>query len=257
MNDVSEKSQHLNPINRMTVVDEIVERLIGLIVDEGLKPGDQLLPERELMARLSVGRSSLREAIKTLCALGVLEVRRGLGTYVGYGDTSILTKPLAWGLFLSQSNVQQVIEARSVIEVALAGWAAERATEDEITSIGQLLDQMEASRTDMESYVDLDMKFHRAIADAAHNTMLSHVLNIFQRVLRVWMETTYIEAGGSEDSMVLHREIYEAIRSRDGQAAREIMADHTSGGPLLAAAARTYAEGQTSPDFLSLIGSDL
>ncbi|MFN8458323.1 MAG: FadR/GntR family transcriptional regulator [Anaerolineae bacterium] len=257
MNEVNEKSQHLNPIQRMTVVDEIVERLINLIVDEGYKPGDQLLPERELMARLSVGRSSLREAIKTLCALGVLEVRRGLGTYVGYGDTSILTKPLAWGLFLSQSNVQQVIEARSVIEVALAGWAAERATEEEIAAISHLLDQMEASRTDMESYVELDMQFHMAIAAAAHNTMLSYVLNIFQQVLRVWMETTYKEAGGAEDSMALHREIFQAIRSHDAQAAREIMADHTSGGPLLAAAARIYAEGKASPDFLSLVGSGL
>ena len=124
----SQTSRHLEPISRTTVVDEIVERLIGLIVDEGLKPGDQLIPERELMERLEVGRSSLREAIKTLCALGVLEIKRGTGTFVGYGDTSILTKPLAWGLFLNQTSIQQVIEARSVIEVALAGWAAERAT---------------------------------------------------------------------------------------------------------------------------------
>src|SRR5215204_3800636 len=135
--DNSTLSRHLDPINRTTVVDEIVERLIGLIIDEGLKPGDQLIPERELMARLEVGRSSLREAIKTLCALGVLEIKRGTGTFIGYGDTSILTKPLSWGLFMNQGSIQQVIEARSVIEVALAGWAAERATEEEIAAIGR------------------------------------------------------------------------------------------------------------------------
>lgn len=246
------ESRHLDPINRTTVVDEIVERLVGLIIDERLKPGDKLIPERELMARLAVGRSSLREAIKTLCALGVLEIKRGTGTFVGYGDTSILTKPIAWGLFVNQTSIQQVIEARSVIEVALAGWAAERATEEEIAAISQLLDQMEAIQNDMESYVNNDVKFHLAIAEAAHNDMLANVLRIFQHVLRVWMETTYKESGDTKDSMALHREIYEAIRSRNAPAVREMMADHTSGGPLLAAAARTYTEGLPPPDLFSL-----
>ena len=252
MDDKSNRSRHLDPISRTTVVDEIVERLIGLIIDEGLKPGDQLMPERELMARLEVGRSSLREAIKTLCALGVLEIKRGTGTYIGYGDTSILTKPLAWGLFLNQTSIQQVIEARSVIEVALAGWAAERATEVEIAAIGRLLDQLEANQSDMGSYVDSDLAFHLAIARAAHNDMLFNVLTIFQHVLRVWMETTYKESKGTKDSMALHREIFAAIQSRDAATAREAMADHTSGGPLLAAAARSYAEGLSPLDLYSL-----
>lgn len=245
------ESRHLDPITRTTVVDEIVERLVGLIIDEGLKPGDRLMPERELMARLTVGRSSLREAVKTLCAVGVLEIRRGTGTFVGYGDTSILTKPLAWGLFVNQANIQQVIEARSVVEVALVGWAAERATEDEVEKIGRLLEELEDVRDNMIKYVDGDVKFHLAIADAAHNDMMANVLRIFQHVLRVWMETTYKEAGSTKDSMALHQEIYEAIRTHDAQTAREVMADHTSGGPLLAAAARTYVEGLPMPELYS------
>lgn len=243
MNDNAGASPYLEPISRTTVVDEIVERLMGLIVDEGLKPGDQLVPERELMARLGVGRSSLREAIKTLCALGVLEIRRGTGTFVGYGNTSLLTRPLAWGLFLNQPSIEQVIEARSVIEVALAGWAAERAAEHEIAAIGALLDELEASKTDMPRYVENDLAFHLAIARAAHNDMLANVLMLFQHVLRVWMQTTYRESRGTEESMALHRTIYRAIESHDVASAREAMAKHTSGGPLLAAAARLSSEG--------------
>lgn len=246
-------AHHLDPINRTTIVDEIVERLMALIINEGLKPGDQLVPERELMARLEVGRSSLREAIKTLCALGILEIKRGTGTFVGYGDTSILTKPLSWGLFLNQSSIQQVIEARSVIEVALAGWAAQRATEEEIATIGRLLAQLEATQHEMASYIESDLAFHLAIARAAHNDMLANVLTMFQHVLRVWMETTYKEAKGSTDSMILHREIYAAIQARDEAAASAAMADHTSGGPLLAAAARSFADGLPP---LNLYGAD-
>lgn len=242
---------HLEPINRTTVVDEIVERLVGLIIHEGLRPGDQLMPERELMAKLEVGRSSLREAIKTLCALGILEIKRGTGTFVGYGDTSMLTKPLSWGLFLNQSSIQQVIEARSVIEVALAGWAAQRATEEEIATIKRLLEQLETNQHTMAKYIESDLAFHLAIARAAHNDMLANVLTMFQHVLRVWMETTYKEANGATDSMTLHREIYAAIQARDEAAAREAMAEHTSGSPLLAAAARSFANGLPPLDLYS------
>ena len=243
MTDNKTLSRHLDPINRTSVVDEIVERLVRLIIDEGLKPGDQLVPERELMARLEVGRSSLREAIKTLCALGVLEIKRGTGTFVGYGDTSMLTKPLSWGLFLNQNSIQEVIEARSIIEVALAGWAAERATEEEIAEIGRLLGQLEKSQDDQSAYVEHDLNFHLAIARASHNGMLANVLVMFQHAMRVWMETTYQESKGTRASMALHHEIFAAIQARDAATARAAMADHTSGSPLLAAAARHYTQG--------------
>ncbi len=231
--------QHLDPITRMTVVDEIVERLVGLIIDDGFQPGDQLISERELMARLEVGRSSLREAIKTLCALGILEIRRGIGTFVSSRDTSILTKPLAWSLYLNQTSVRQVIEARSVIEVTLAGWAAERATEEEILAIGRFLDELEANQGDMAAYVESDLAFHLSIAKAAHNELFENILGTFQHILRAWMETTYKEAGGTKESMALHRKIYAAIRARDAKTAQQAMSAHTSGGPLLTAAERT------------------
>ncbi|MCB0153852.1 MAG: FadR family transcriptional regulator, partial [Anaerolineae bacterium] len=228
--DTNEESlQLINPINRMTIVDEIVERLIDLIVKGDLKPGDKLPPERELRNRLSVGRSSLREATKTLQALGVLEVKPGLGMFVSQGDIASFTKPLALGLFLNQGNVQQVIEARSVIEVALAGWAAERATEEDIALIGELLEKLTESQVDMDAYVDYDMKFHFAIAKAAKNEMLLYTLRVLHSVIRTWMETTYQESKGAVDSMELHTKIYNAICARDVKTAREIMAAHTSG----------------------------
>jgi GntR family transcriptional regulator, transcriptional repressor for pyruvate dehydrogenase complex len=250
------ESPYLNPIHRTLVVDEIIDRLIALVVNENLKPGDKLPTERELMARLSIGRSSLREAVKTLSAVGALEVKRGSGIYVGYGDTSILAKPLAWGMFLSKSNVGQVIEARSVIESALAGWAAERRSDEDLVRLGELVDQLEMSQGNKETYIDTDLKFHLAIGKAAQNNILFQVLNIFQHLLRLWMETTYQETQGSRDSMKAHRELLDAIRTRDARLARRIMQDHTSGTPLRSAVARQYAESQVTSDFLSLIRED-
>jgi GntR family transcriptional repressor for pyruvate dehydrogenase complex len=206
-----EDSPYLNPINRTLVVDEVIDRLVALIVNENLKPGDKLPTERELMARLEIGRSSLREAIKTLS------------------------------------------EARSVIETALAGWAAERRSDEDIAAIAKLIEKLEASRNEKKAYIQLDLQFHLAVAKAAQNKILFQVLNIFQNLLRVWMETTYDETHGSKDSVVAHRELFEAIRAKDVNAARRGMQIHTSGAPLLSAVSQRYAETQATPDFLDLI----
>jgi GntR family transcriptional repressor for pyruvate dehydrogenase complex len=248
-----DESPYLNPIDSTLVVDEVIARLVTLIVHGNLKPGDKLPTERELMARLGIGRSSLREAIKTLSAVGALEARQGSGIYVGNGDASILAKPLAWGMLLGGSSVGEVIEARRVIETALAGWAAERRSDEDITIIEALLNKLEASRDTKEVYVQLDLEFHLAIANAAQNRILSQVLGLFQNLLRVWMETTYDENHGSKESVVAHRELFEAIRARDAQAARRIIQKHTAGARLLSVVAQHYAKSPAAPDFLDLI----
>lgn len=248
-----EDTPYLNPINRTLVVDEVIDRLVALIVHENLKPGDKLPTERELMSRLEIGRSSLREAIKTLSAVGALEARRGSGIFVGNGDVSVFAKPLAWSLFLGGCSVGEVIEARSVIETAMAGWAAERRLDVDISAIEVLLGKLEVSRNEKNAYIQLDLQFHLAVARAAQNKILFQVLNIFQNLLRAWMETTYDETHGSKDSVVAHRQLFEAIRAKDAGTARRIMQEHTSGAPLLSAVARRYAETQATPDFLDLI----
>jgi GntR family transcriptional repressor for pyruvate dehydrogenase complex len=249
--------ESLQPINRTLVVDEVVDRLINIIIKENLKPGDKLPTERELVSKLSIGRSSLREAIKTLCAVGALDVKRGSGIYVGYCDTSILAKPLSWSLILHQSSVEQAIEARSVIEVALAGWAAERRSAEDLSAISELLEKLETNENDKDAYVEYDLQFHFAIAKAAKNSMIFQVFIIFQQLLRAWMATTYQETKGAKDSMAAHRQLFEAIRLQDSKTAREIMHEHISGAPLRSAVVRIFSETQQSPDFLAFIKNNL
>jgi GntR family transcriptional repressor for pyruvate dehydrogenase complex len=143
-------SPYLAPIQRTTVSEEIVKRLVSLILDAGLRPGDKLPSERELMARLAVGRSSLREAIKTLRALGIVKVTGGSGTFVANGNISALTQPLSWRLLMTEHITREVIEARRVVEVELASLAAERATPEDIAAISQRLETMKAATTDAE-----------------------------------------------------------------------------------------------------------
>ena len=249
-------SPYLKPISKTLVVDQVIDRLIALVVNENLHPGDKLPTERELMTRLNIGRSSLREAIKNLAAVGAVEVKRGSGIFVGNGDTSILARPLAWGMFLSRGNVSQVIEARNVIETALAGWAAERRSEDDLASIGEILDRLEKNQNVKDAYIEYDLKFHLAVANAAQNKILLQFLNIFQHLLQTWMEITYQETQGARESMHSHHQLFAAIQAQDANTARRIMQEHTSGAPLRSAVARQYSASVIASDFFPLHQED-
>jgi len=226
------ESRHLNPINRFTVPNLICERLVNLILDEGLRPGDRLPTERELMARLSVGRSSLREAVSVLSAIGVVEVSVGEGMFVGRGGSSALTMPLSWGLLMSDESAREVIEARRIIEVELSGLAAQRASEEDIAKIKEDAAQLEASQDDGSAFVRIDLDFHLAIARAAHNQVMFHILETLQQVVRAWMNKVTREffEGNPRPAFAEHAAICEAIVRRDGQQARSAMGAHLERG---------------------------
>lgn len=240
------ESPHLSPISRPTVTDIIVQRLVNLILDERLKPRDRLPSERDLMARLSVGRSSLREAIRILAAIGVVEVSVGEGMFVGQGGASILTKPLSWGLLMSEETGREAIETRRVIETELAAMAARRASPEEIAAIREQIALMEAHQRDGAVFTPLDLEFHLAVGRAAHNEVMYHIQQTLQHVVRTWMErvTTEFFAGNPQPSFGDHVLIADAISARDETAARKAMADHLekAGARLLKVLAGTHSQ---------------
>ena len=226
------ESPHLSPISRPTVTDIIVQRLVNLILDERLKPRDRLPTERDLMARLSVGRSSLREAIRILAAIGVVEVSVGEGMFVGQGGASILTKPLSWGLLMSEKTGREVIETPRVIETEMAALAARRAGPEEIAAIREQVAIMEAHQRDGAAFTPLDLEFHLAVGRAAHNEVMYHIQQTLQHVIRIWMERVTAEyfAGNPQPAFGDHVVVADAIAARDEEAARKAMASHLDQG---------------------------
>jgi GntR family transcriptional repressor for pyruvate dehydrogenase complex len=216
----------LAPILRPAIADEIVNRLIRLILDERLRPGDRLPSEHELMSQLSVGRSSLREAVKTLRAIGVVDVVNGNGMFVGRGGASLGSKPLSWGLLMRESGAHELIDSRRLIEAELAALAAERASAEEIAEMGRLAAARPAT-PDAEAYGRAAIDFHLAVARGAHNTVLSYFLEGLQHVLSDWISDTY-EAHPDETMRVPdeHVPIFEAIQAHDAARARKAMAAH-------------------------------
>jgi GntR family transcriptional regulator, transcriptional repressor for pyruvate dehydrogenase complex len=219
----------LAPIARPTLTDQIVERITAFILDASMRPGDKLPSERELMVRLGVGRSSLREAIKTLSAIGIVDVQIGDGMYVGSGQTAVLTKPLSWGLLIGEHNIREVIEARRTVETELCALAASRATDEELATISGHYQAMRASGDDAEAFTEADQQFHLAIAAAARNGVLYHVLDMLRHVVRVWIFKTFSEFPDRVAGFDEHAAIEAALRARDPDAARQAMAAHVDG----------------------------
>jgi GntR family transcriptional repressor for pyruvate dehydrogenase complex len=219
----------LAPIARPTITDQIVERITAFILDEGMRPGDKLPSERELMVRLGVGRSSLRESIKTLSAIGIVDVQIGDGMYVGSGGTAVLTKPLSWGLLIGEHNIREVIEARRAVETELCALAAERATDEELATISGHYATMRACDDDAEAFTQADQDFHLAIAAAARNGVLYHVLDMLRHVVRIWIFKTYSEFPDRAAGFDEHAAIEAALRARDPAAARQAMGAHVDG----------------------------
>jgi GntR family transcriptional regulator, transcriptional repressor for pyruvate dehydrogenase complex len=220
------RAHSLEPIERRSVYDEVVVRLGEFIVQQGLKPGEKLPAERELMEQLRVGRSSLREAVKALRAVGAIDVVAGGGMYVGRGGTSALAKPLSWAVFFNASSIRQAIEARRILETELAALAASRISDDELKELHAIIVRMERAGTDHDVYLAADVDFHLALARAAHNDILYYALEMLQHVVRAWIRRILRRKDGEPVSLEEHRAVYDAISRRSPDDARFAMRAH-------------------------------
>ena len=219
-------SNQLSAIPRANLTEEIVKRIISLIHDLRMMPGDKLPTERELVATFRVGRSSIREALKILSAIGVVRIVAGAGMSVGNGNLSLLAKPLSLGFLRGGRGTAELIEARRLLEVELAGLAAGRATPEEIEAMKDGLAEMEATQQNVERYIESDIRFHVAIARGAHNDVLLDLLETLQHIIRNWIFKSIDEVEGKPSSIQEHVPIYNAIRERDSVRARAAMNEH-------------------------------
>ena len=165
----------LTPIRTKRLYEEIVEQIRQLISDGKLKPGDKLLAERELADRFQVSRASVREAIRTLEMLGVIDIRPGEGTFIRETEADDIIRPLAMFLAVERSSVIDMFEMRRIFETATASLAAQRATEQELDEIEALLESMKErlNLQDPEKGEEFDAAFHFAVAEATHNNLLA------------------------------------------------------------------------------------
>jgi len=213
--------------NRAT---RIADQLLELIRVKKLNPGDRLPPERQLSELLEVSRPSLREALHILQARGLVAIRHGQGTFV---EEPLVAQELRASVMSREHDLNELFDAREVLEVPTAKWAAENATREDIRTLRMTLNQMDAISSseviDYDQLKFLDAKFHLTIVGIAKNQFLDQTLHVLQEVMGMSMETTLRLPGRIDISAKEHEAILNAIEAGNGEKASALVHAHIQG----------------------------
>ncbi|TDG00597.1 FadR/GntR family transcriptional regulator [Paenibacillus piri] len=213
------------------IYEVIADRIKEQIVSGALKPGEKLPSTKELAERFQVGRSTLREALSALKAMGLVEIHQGEGSYVRSIEPQTVDLPVFDALLMNRETVIELIEARKALEISNAALAAEKRTDEDLQKFEAVLGKMEQVLGDEEEGERSDMLFHLTLAEATHNAIMARLLDSISTQMQVAIRETrrlqmYANKTVSTQLWQEHKAIFEAIRSRDASAAQEAMRKH-------------------------------
>jgi GntR family transcriptional regulator, transcriptional repressor for pyruvate dehydrogenase complex len=212
-------------IRRNKVYEEVAKQIERLILNK-LHPGDKLPSERELAEMLQVSRSSIRDAIRGLELMGLVEPRQGAGTIVREVSAESLVNPFANALKHRKELVGELLDFRKMLEPPLAARAATHASPEEISEMEEILQRQEATLSGGEASIDEDAEFHYSVALASGNSVVLKVLDIVMDLLRETRERSLQLKGRPQKSLAGHRRILAAIKRHDAEAAKAAMRRH-------------------------------
>lgn len=216
-------------IVRTKITDSILKEIRRRIACGEIREGDKLPNQNEFAAQLGVSRPSLREALHSLALLGVIEQRPGAGTVVRAQTPAFLAGDLDLPLISDTQGVQELIEARQVIEVDMVELAVERASDAELNKLERILEEMSrmVETVRVDNYSKRDIRFHHIIAQAAHNRFLLHLFTAIRQFLDQFIHESFtLMPQALNISQQGHRAIFEALQARDKQQAVEQMIRH-------------------------------
>jgi GntR family transcriptional repressor for pyruvate dehydrogenase complex len=216
----------LGPVRKTKVYEEVASRIQRLILEGRLKPGDYLPPERELAEVFGVSRTSIRDAIRVLELLGLVEPRHGEGTVIKEVSPDILTTPLTTVLTMKKALLAELLEVRKMFEPAVARYAALRASPDDVAKLEAIVARQEEKVQRGEVAIEEDDEFHYTIARASRNQVTLRVVDVLMDLLRESRERALQIEGRPARSLQGHKRILQAIRRGDGDAAAEAMLRH-------------------------------
>jgi GntR family transcriptional regulator, transcriptional repressor for pyruvate dehydrogenase complex len=207
--------------------EQIVEQIEKSIVGGEIKPGDQLPPERELAQRFGVSRTAVREAVKALSEKGLVEALPGRGTFVTNSRSQTIRQSLDRMIRVNQlEGVEHLIEVREILEPEIAARAAAHADEKDIAAMREAFAAMEQAGEQADAYIEADLDFHLALAEAAHNPLILALIDSIVVLLREHRLRMFHVHGGPERGQHHHTRILDAVARHDPPAARVAMTAH-------------------------------
>jgi DNA-binding FadR family transcriptional regulator len=222
--------KEIKPLARPPLLHvSVQESLKSYIDDNALSPGAPLPPENDLAQQLGVSRNSVREAIKALESLGILETRRGIGVFVKAFSFEPLLANLAYGLGGALREVEEVLEIRRVLEVGLIGKTIELIGEADLAELKDTVERMRRRAERNESFAEEDQQFHHLLFRCQNNRMLTSLIDVFW--MAFYKASDFVNLANVDPMATWrdHQEICAAIEARDGAAARSRLDQHYDG----------------------------
>lgn len=215
------------PVGRGKLFEQIVAQIQGRIERGELRAGDRLAPERELATAFGASRTAVREALKTLAQMGLVEMAPGRGTVVADNTTHAMRSSISLMMRVGRLNSPDyLVEMREIIEPEIAALAAERAGEEHVAALAEAVERMDGALRHAEAYIAADNTFHRTLALAARNPLILSLVDSIVDLLAEQRARIFATPGGPERGQVNHRALLAAVERRDVEAARAAMRAH-------------------------------
>lgn len=218
-----EKKGSINEnLNRLTMY--FAEQMFN----HSLKKGDRIEPDRVLAEKLGIGRSAVREALKVLNVLGMIDIQPGRGMFISNNETNFFIIPLSWSLFLSGNQVDSIIEVRHLLEVKAAELAAGSEDREGLNHLNEVTHRMHLSyvNKDYKAFLRDDLEFHITIAQCCGNQVIYSMLQTISNLMKYVSGTGMVEESQLRDIYEEHQKIFGYIIARDAKAAAAAMEEH-------------------------------
>ena len=226
MRDKSLAFLHEAPIERQSLSEIVAKRILEMVTNRALKPGDQLPPERDLADMLNVSRPSVREAIRGLSILGVVTSRQGGGAFISQLDGEALLGPIRFFLSLEEMNIRELYDARSLIEGDVARRAAQNISDEQLKLLAEILESQVATLSDPTQFRASDFQFHEAIWVACGNAFLKRIGESLNALGLEFRRRASEQPHVLEQSLKDHHRLYEALKAGDAAAAARAAEEH-------------------------------
>lgn len=218
-----------NPIKITKVYEQVIQQIKDMIADGTLKKGDKLPSERELVETLKVSRTSIREALRSMENIGLVECKQGEGNFIRTNIENSLYEPLSIMFMLQESKSQQIVELRLAIEVETAELAARKINFEELEELKLIVDEMKANE-DEDTSLSLDKEFHYKLAQAAHNILILNIMNAVSSLVDAYIKDArrkIITIKGNKEILAMqHDNIYKALIEHNSENAAIAMKVH-------------------------------
>jgi len=211
---------------RLSTVDVVVNRIKNLLIERKIAPGELIPPEQALADGLKVSRGSVREAMKILSAFGIVDIRRGDGTYISTASNRRIFDPLLFQILVQDRDYQSLIEIRQILEEGIVRLVVAKATDEELADLGRVLGEftrlLAIDNSDLAACNALDLTYHQLMGRYSHNPILD---SIYAFIVELFSPTINSKWAGVTGA---HQALQKALASRDEAAAVQAIQRHTA-----------------------------